>query len=55
MTGVFETQTFQVCPTEPIISVKEDLLRKSPNSLTRTFLNANIKRNFGFCSKALEN
>jgi len=43
MTGVFETQTLQVCPTEPIISVKEDLLRKSPNSLTRTFLNANIQ------------
>ena len=28
-----------------LICVKEDLLRKSPNSLTRTFLNANIKRN----------
>jgi len=27
-----------------IICVKEDLLRKSPNSLTRTFLNANIPR-----------
>jgi len=48
MTGVFETQTFQVCPTEPIICVKEDLLRKSPNSLTRTFLNANIQSNFDF-------
>lgn len=54
MTGVFETQTFQVCPTEPIICVKEDLLRKSPNSLTRTFLNANIPRlrpNSKICSK----
>ena len=31
-------------PTEKdLICVKEDLLRKSPNSLTRTFLNANIK------------
>jgi len=29
-----------------LICVKEDLLRKSPNSLTRTFLNAVIKRNF---------
>jgi hypothetical protein len=24
LSGVFETQTFQVCPTEPIICVKED-------------------------------
>jgi hypothetical protein len=31
--------------SEDLISVKEDLLRKSPNSLTRTFLNANIKSN----------
>jgi len=46
--GVFETQTFQVCPTEPIICVKEDLLRKSPNSLTRTFLNADIHFNWNF-------
>jgi len=44
MTGVFETQTLRVCPTEPIICVKEDLLRKSPNSLTRTSLNSNIHR-----------
>ena len=28
--------------SESLICVKEDLLRKSPNSLTRTFLNANI-------------
>jgi len=55
MTGVFETQTLRVCPTEQIICVKEDLLRKSPNSLTRTFLNANIQRlhpNLNFCSNA---
>ena len=45
LSGVFETQTLRVCPTEQIICVKEDLLRKSPNSLTRTFLNANIKLN----------
>jgi len=31
---------------EDLICVKEDLLRKSPNSLTRTFLNANIIPNF---------
>jgi hypothetical protein len=30
--------------TPRLICVKEDLLRKSPNSLTRTFLNANIPR-----------
>ena len=24
LSGVFETQTFQVCPTEPIICVKEE-------------------------------
>jgi len=41
MTVVFETQTFQVCPTEPIISVKEDLLRKSPNSLQELSLTLN--------------
>lgn len=50
MTGVFETQTLRVCPTEPIICVKEDLLRKSPNKkymdfhivpILFTFLNAN--------------
>jgi len=38
-----------------IICVKEDLLRKSPNSLKRTFLNANIQRlhpNLNFCSTA---
>jgi len=34
--------------TPRLICVKEDLLRKSPNSLTRTFLNANIKLNRGF-------
>jgi len=34
-------------PSESLICVKEDLLRKSPNSLTRTFLNANIKLNKG--------
>ena len=45
MTGVFETKFLRNFPTEPIICVKEDLLRKSPNSLTRTFLNANIKLN----------
>lgn len=49
LTGVFETQTLRVCPTEQIICVKEDLLRKSPNSLTRTFLNANINRNNNRC------
>jgi len=35
--GNFATQKDLIC-------VKEDLLRKSPNSLTRTFLNANIHR-----------
>ena len=39
---------------EDLISVKEDLLRKSPNSLTRTFLNANIKSNLGFPSQSLK-
>ena len=42
-------------PMESLICVKEDLLRKSPNSLTRTFLNANIKSNFGFGSSARRN
>lgn len=51
--GVFETQTFQVCPTEPIICVKEDLLRKSPNSLTRTFLNSNNVQFEGVAPKQL--
>jgi len=44
MTGVFGTQTFQVCPTEPIICVKE-FAYGSPKFLTGTFLNANIKSN----------
>lgn len=44
LSGVFETQTLRVCPTEQIICVKKDLLRKSQNSLTRTFLNSNIHR-----------
>jgi len=45
MTGVFETQTFQVCPTEPIISVKE-FAYGSPKffATQKTFLNANIQR-----------
>ena len=51
LSGVFETQTLRVCPTEQIICVKEDLLRKSPNCIISiiqlynldytTFLNAN--------------
>jgi len=47
MTGVFETQTFQVCPTEPIICVKE-FAYGSPKffPMEKTFLNANIKSNF---------
>ena len=45
-TGEFGTKiSNEIFPTEQIICVKEDLLRKSPNSLTRTFLNANIKLN----------
>ncbi len=39
-----QANSFGICP---LICVKEDLLRKSPNSLTRTFLNANIIRNSG--------
>ena len=42
-TGVFETQTFQVCPTEQIICVKEDCYA-IPKFSTRTFLNPNIKQ-----------
>ena len=48
MTGVFETQTFQVCPTEPIICVKEkkqSLLFFPKFQQVGTFLNANIQRN----------
>jgi len=47
MTGVFETQTLRVCPTEPIICVKEFAKYSfcSPKFLTGTFLNANIKLN----------
>ncbi len=46
MTGVFETQTFQVCPTEPIICVKE-FAYGSPKffPMEKTFLNANIMFN----------
>ena len=44
-------------PTErDLICVKEDLLRKSPNSINRTFLNANImwlRPNFIFYSQSL--
>ena len=46
MTGVFETQTFQVCPTEPIICVKEFAKYPfcSPKFFVsqKTFLNAYI-------------
>jgi len=49
------SKTQAVLTDSRLISVKEDLLRKSPNSLTRTFLNADIKSNFGFCSKATRN
>jgi len=41
MTGVFETQTLRVCPTEQIICVKEDCFT-IPKFSTRTFLNANL-------------
>ena len=44
MTGVFETQTLRVCPTEQIICVKEDCYA-IPKFLTGTFLNANIMFN----------
>ena len=53
-TGEFGTKFLRNFPTEPIICVKEDLLRKSPNSLKRTFLNANIHRqspNLKKCSR----
>jgi len=53
MTGVFETKFLRNFPTEPIICVKEDLLRKSPNSLTRTFLNADIIFNSRVSSQKL--
>ena len=53
MTEVFETQTLRVCPTEPIICVKEDCYA-IPKFLTGTFLNANIKLNRGICSQALK-
>jgi hypothetical protein len=47
MTGVFETQTFQVCPTEPIIEGKEELLHNSPNlSYDKLSLPSNIICNF---------
>jgi hypothetical protein len=44
MTGVFETQTFQVCPTEPIIWDKEQIRYSSylPKYATHTFLIPNI-------------
>ena len=38
-----------------IISVKRKTLRSFPKSATPTSFNLNIKRNFGFCSKALLN
>ena len=44
MTGVFETQTLRVCPTENIICVKEDCFA-IPKFLTGTSLNANIMFN----------
>ena len=45
MTGVFETQTLRVCPTEPIICVKEDCFAIPKFQQVGTFLNANIKSN----------
>jgi len=54
MTGVFETQTLRVCPTEPIICVKEQS-NDCPNfNYVKTFLNPNICRlhpNLNFCSQ----
>ena len=50
MTGVFETQTLRVCPTEQIICVKEDCYA-IPKFLTGTFLNANIMCPFAFGSQ----
>lgn len=48
MMGVFETQTFQVCPTEQIICVKEKkqslLFFPKFFATQKTFLNANIQR-----------
>ena len=53
MTGVFETQTFQVCPTEPIICVKEKkqslLFFPKFFATQKTFLNANIISNLKKC------
>ena len=45
MTGVFETQTLRVCPTEPIICVKEkkQSLLFFPILPTATSFNNNIK------------
>jgi hypothetical protein len=46
LSGVFETQTLRVCPTEQIICVKE-LAYGSPKFFPteKTFLNANIMFN----------
>ena len=48
MTGVFETQTLRVCPTEPIICIKEKkqslLFFPKFFATQKTFLNANIHR-----------
>ena len=45
MTGVFETQTFQVCPTEPIIGIKR-VSAETPNlSKAQTSLNSDIISN----------
>jgi hypothetical protein len=54
MTGVFETQTLRVCPTEPIICVKEDLLRKSPNSLQELSLTLILGEIFKMARKSLK-
>jgi len=49
ISGVFETQTLRVCPTEPIICVKEKkqslLFFPKFFATQKTFLNANIKSN----------
>jgi len=46
MTGVFETQTLRVCPTEPIIEGKEELFHNSPNlSYDKLSLPSDIKLN----------
>ena len=64
MTRVFETQSFQDCPTEPIISVKE--FAKYPFCSPKlhamyvmhaTFLNSNImwlRPNSRFCLKEVK-